>query len=82
MTSLVFVVLMQGVACRVTRISPSRLAAAGCSLYGLAIVLVAGPLCAFPRVTGSLRLRGHRGIAATTAVLAVGYRPLLVGSRH
>ena len=80
--SLVFVVLMQGVACRVLRISPSRLAAAvmPALLCGLAIVLVAGPLSRIPAPSlAALGCAVIGGIAATTAVLAVGYRPLLRG---
>jgi lipopolysaccharide exporter len=82
LTSLVFVVLMQGVACRVLRITPSRLAAAvlPALLCGLAIVLVAGPLSRIPAPPlAALGCAVAGGLAATTAVLAVGFRPLLRG---
>ena len=79
-TSLVFVVLMQGVACRVLRMSPWRLAEAvmPALLCGLAIALVAGPLSRIPAPpVAALGCAVVGGIAATAAVLAIGFRPLL-----
>ena len=79
-TSLGFVFLMQGLACRMLKLRPAQLltATVPALLAGTAVAAVALPLSFVPiPAPAALGVAVLGGVAGATAVLAVGFRPLL-----
>jgi lipopolysaccharide exporter len=79
-TSLCFVFLMQGLACRMLQLRPRQLlaSAAPALVSGVAVAAVALPLTLVPLPpVAALALAVLGGVAAVSAVLGVGFRPLL-----